>query len=69
VRNRTGRGTAVPEEILLVLGMGCGMNRHDDEWLIEQWRRWRGPLTRYWRDHFGSEPFAATVARAEEWPE
>jgi hypothetical protein len=58
-KKRTGRDLAIPEEILLTLGLGATFNHHDDEWLREQWRRWRGPLTDYWQTHFGYPPFAA----------
>lgn len=68
-RRRTGRDLGIPAEVLLVLGLGTGMNNCPDEWLREQWCRWRGPLVAYWRDHFDGEPFAAAIARLEGWPE
>lgn len=68
-KKRTGRDLAIPEDILLVLGLGAGMNHYADEWLIDQWREWRVPLTAHWQAHYGEEPFAAVVARMEGWDE
>lgn len=65
-KKRTGRDLAIPEDILLVLGLGTGMNHYSDEWLQEQWRIWRGPLTDYWQTHFGHPPFAADVLEEDD---
>jgi hypothetical protein len=67
VKKRTGRGHAIPDEVLMVLGLGTAMNSYSDEWLVVNWRKWKRPLTARWQANYGEEPFAAAVARMEGW--
>ncbi len=67
-RKRVARGTAVPSEIRLILGLGCGFSTYPRDWLKEQWTIWHVELTEYWQRNFEKDPFAAIIARREGWP-
>ena len=51
----------------MLLGMGSGMNRHEDAVLIELWRYWGEQVEAYWQSHYGHESFGAECARKEGW--
>lgn len=66
-RTRRGRGNAVPKEVLMLLGLGMGMNRYPEDELRELWREYGERVTAYWQTKYGKEPFAASIAEQERW--
>lgn len=66
-RTRRGRGNSVPKDVMLLLGLGAGMNSHPTEELEALWRRYGEQVTHHWTTKYGKEPFAAIIAREENW--
>lgn len=66
-RRRVSAARGVPDQILLALGLGAGLNAIPDETLRALWCEWKVPVTRVWKERHGSEPFAAVLARLEGW--
>jgi hypothetical protein len=66
-RTRRARGTALPEEIIEVLGYGGGLHSYNDDWIVQQWQIYGDQLTVWWQRQFGEEPLINEWAEREGW--
>lgn len=66
-RRRVSAGRRVPNDVLLLLGLGSGMNSVPDKTLRKLWHTWGPAVTREWQRRFAAEPFVGWLAKEEGW--
>jgi hypothetical protein len=64
---RTRVPRAIPRRVVLVLGLGAGVNVMDTDDLRALWRKWGPAVTEHYRLRLDREPFVGRVAAQEAW--